>query len=535
MKTIKTKNGKRQAIIYVRVSSDEQVKGTSLDDQEKRCRLYCTDQGLEVLEVFREEGASAKSADRKILLEAIEFCRKNKGSISAFVVWKVDRFARNTEDHFAVRKILLDYGTTLMSVTEPIGNNPVEKLLETVLAATSEFDNSIRRQRCTNGMLARVLQGIWPWKPPVGYICAKNKKQGKKKTEPDKIHEKVFPLIQRMLKGYAKQIYTPADIAQELEKADFKKLTGMKPRYQLVDMLLHEHLRFYAGWLRNPWPSEDGRDKYIRGQHTPMIDEETMNDILFIQSGGKIRTRHDRNNPEFPLRRLLVCISCGKALTGSTSKGNGGLYPSYHCYNKECSMKHKSISKDKVEPAFIALLEKVTPTEEFLKYFSEVVLTRWDSKVSELQADAKVHEDALRGLEIRRRSIFDMRELGVYTPEQFNERLGEVEIQITTANISLNETRIDQYDIEAGMSYCKQAIRDVSRQWLDLPPILRARFQKVIFPAGIAYDRLKGFGTIKLGRIYTLNQLDLSKNYGLVDPSGFEPLTSSLQMRRSTN
>src|SRR3989344_6052521 len=114
MKTIKTKNGKRKAIIYVRVSSDEQVKGTSLDDQEKRCRLYCADQGLEVLEIFREEGASAKSADRKILLEAIEFCRKNKGTISAFVVWKVDRFARNTEDHFAVRKILLDYGTTLM-------------------------------------------------------------------------------------------------------------------------------------------------------------------------------------------------------------------------------------------------------------------------------------------------------------------------------------------------------------------------------------------------------------------------------------
>ena len=128
-----------------------------------------------------------------------------------------------------------------------------------------------------------------------------------------------------------------------------------------------------------------------------------------------------------------------------------------------------------------------------------------------------------------------MRELGVYTPEQFNERLGEAEIQITTAKISLNETLIDQYDIEAGITYCKQAIRDVSRQWLDLPPILRSRFQKVIFPTGIAYDRITGFGTVKLGRIYTLNQHSADKNYTLVDPTGFEPVTSSLQMRRSTN
>ena len=109
-------------IIYTRVSSDEQVKGTSLQYQEDLCRKFCAERGITVLYVFREEGESAKTADRTELLKAIAFCSKRRGSINAFVVAKVDRFARSTEDHFFVRKRLLDYGVSLYSVTEPIGH-----------------------------------------------------------------------------------------------------------------------------------------------------------------------------------------------------------------------------------------------------------------------------------------------------------------------------------------------------------------------------------------------------------------------------
>ena len=50
-----------KGIIYTRVSSDEQVKGTSLEFQEQLCRQYCEQQGMEVLALFREEGESAKN------------------------------------------------------------------------------------------------------------------------------------------------------------------------------------------------------------------------------------------------------------------------------------------------------------------------------------------------------------------------------------------------------------------------------------------------------------------------------------------
>ena len=49
-----------KGVIYTRVSSGEQVKGTSLEHQEDDCRKYCHDKGITVVKVFREKGESAK-------------------------------------------------------------------------------------------------------------------------------------------------------------------------------------------------------------------------------------------------------------------------------------------------------------------------------------------------------------------------------------------------------------------------------------------------------------------------------------------
>ena len=52
------------AVLYVRVSTAEQVDNYSLATQERACRDYCEREGLTVDRVFREEGESAKTANR---------------------------------------------------------------------------------------------------------------------------------------------------------------------------------------------------------------------------------------------------------------------------------------------------------------------------------------------------------------------------------------------------------------------------------------------------------------------------------------
>lgn len=82
---------RRSALVYVRVSSARQVENFSLGVQEQACREHCRSLGLEVARVFREEGESAKSADRTRLNELLDYCRQNNGSIAAVVVHSISR------------------------------------------------------------------------------------------------------------------------------------------------------------------------------------------------------------------------------------------------------------------------------------------------------------------------------------------------------------------------------------------------------------------------------------------------------------
>lgn len=47
---------RRKAVGYVRVSDEKQVSNYSLDTQENAIRRYAQKHGIELLEVFREEG-----------------------------------------------------------------------------------------------------------------------------------------------------------------------------------------------------------------------------------------------------------------------------------------------------------------------------------------------------------------------------------------------------------------------------------------------------------------------------------------------
>ncbi len=237
---------------YIRVSSDEQVKGTSLEMQEEKIRECAKREGVTIVEIFRDEGESAKTKDRAGLLNALSYCKDNAKTIKAFIVYKVDRLARNAEDHFFIRSILSKHHIRLISASEAIGDSPQDKLMELLLAGFAEFDNAIRKQRCSGGMLGRLKQGIWPWKPPAGYVCAHHKKRDEKKTIPDLPHEIVFPLMQRVMRGYALGTLTQVDIVRELELHNFKTLTGIRPTSKYVSDVLNSRsvLKYYGCYSR---------------------------------------------------------------------------------------------------------------------------------------------------------------------------------------------------------------------------------------------------------------------------------------------
>ena len=77
----------KKAVLYLRVSTEEQVDNFSLDTQEEICRREAEKKGFEVIEVFREEGRSAKTiTGRPVLINLLEYSRKNKNKFQAVFV-----------------------------------------------------------------------------------------------------------------------------------------------------------------------------------------------------------------------------------------------------------------------------------------------------------------------------------------------------------------------------------------------------------------------------------------------------------------
>jgi len=191
------------AVIYVRVSTKEQTENLSLPTQLKACEEYCERQGFKVLARFREEGESAKTADRTELQKLLQFCRKNKGAVQFVVVFNLTRFAREKYDHFALRAHLKSLGISLRSATEPIDDTSTGKLMEGVLAAFAQFDNDVRSERTRGGMKAALELGRWTFLAPLGYLNAPRSAGRSLVLDPERA-----PLVRRAFQDFATGRFT---------------------------------------------------------------------------------------------------------------------------------------------------------------------------------------------------------------------------------------------------------------------------------------------------------------------------------------
>jgi site-specific DNA recombinase len=107
------------AVLYVRVSTDEQASGPlNLSNQEKCCRDLCKQRGWPVMEVFIDPGESARSADRPEFKRMLAFCKKHRQQVRYVVVQDLSRFARNVQDQAQTMADLLTINVLLRSATE---------------------------------------------------------------------------------------------------------------------------------------------------------------------------------------------------------------------------------------------------------------------------------------------------------------------------------------------------------------------------------------------------------------------------------
>jgi site-specific DNA recombinase len=496
-------------IIYCRVSSAEQVEGTSLDSQERLCRVYAERENIRVVQVFVEKGESAKTADRTEFNKAILLCTSKKQKIDYFIVYKLDRFARNQDDHAIVRANLKRFGTALRSATEPINETPSGRLMESVISGVAEFDNSIRSERSKGGMVEKFRRGIWVWRAPIGY---RRIVQGGNLV----IDGDTAAYIRLAFEEYSKGAYSYKSLAKFLEKRGFRTPTGKKPCMQLMQKILRNPI--YCGVI-SAWGEEH------KGAFDAIVDEE----LFWRCQPGKRKSKfrsgpRTRTNPLYPLRNFTICAGCSKPLTGSASTGRKGVkYPYYHHDNKDCEEAF-SIPVKKFEDSFVEYLKTLNPRKEYEKLFKAIVTDVWRTNYKKLDEEHQRIEKEISILKDERQKIFRFHQEEKYTDEEFQEQKRLINERIRERELLRDDKRIEEFDMEEALDYSFRFIRDTAKTWLSLSdrPDMRSRFQNQVFPEKVHFDG-KQFGTNKISLVYGLDQKRRSKKTHLVTLRGIEP------------
>lgn len=138
---------KGQLIGYARVSTDGQDFGVQVE------RLEATG----CVKIFSEKQSGAKR-DREQLQAALEYVREG----DTFVCVKADRIARSTKDFLDVIDRLTKKGVGLRVLDQPelSGEGPTAEMLRTILAAVSQFELSLIRDRMTEGRKRAKSAGV---------------------------------------------------------------------------------------------------------------------------------------------------------------------------------------------------------------------------------------------------------------------------------------------------------------------------------------------------------------------------------------
>lgn len=484
-----TNDQQKRAVLYLRVSTEEQVDNFSLDTQEEICRKEAEKRGYTIVDIFREEGKSAKSIiGRPMLIKLLEYCRKNQKKVSAVFVYRLDRISRQTSDYLAIRKKLAEKEVTIISATEPTGDSPTEKLVETILAGFAQLDNDIRSERAKNGLRARFLAGLISGKAPIGYQL-----QGGFAVKDPDTWDRVKDAWDLMATG-SKSIREMAKIMNDWGLREIHGRGEFKLGAQTVQRIFRS--KFYAGYIRSSRHPEE-----VRGQHVPMITEQQFYKVQAILDGRNLTIAHAKRtfeNKEFPLRRIMKCGSCGAGFTGAWSRGTGGRYGYYWCA-KRCTKLNLKV--DTVESTVINTLKEITPTEDCLNLFTlflHKIFRERASRLIKLKTEADAEIERLKAL---RKTLVEKNLTGVYSDEVFKEQNAMIEEKMTKAQILKEDTLIDKYNIESVTDFMKILLADLGETYKRSSiPQIKVLFSSM-FTDGISWNE-KGTLNYKISPLY---------------------------------
>lgn len=313
-----------KVILYTRVSTQEQAnEGYSIGEQNARLTKYCEAMGWTVINTYTDGGYSGATTDRPALKKLIKDVQNGKAD--KVVVYKLDRLSRSQKDTlYLIEDIFLANKTDFVSMNENFDTStPFGRAMIGILAVFAQLEREQIKERMTMGKDARAKEGKWNGGGyvPTGYDYVDGE------LVVNDFHAlQVQELFKRFIQGEP-----IATIEKSFERRGY---TRTNTRYMLNN-------KVYTGYIRH-------RNSWIRGQHDPIIDDETFEraQLLLNERRERYESKGYKTNVRTShLGGLIFCKHCGGLYSRVQSgRPNFNVFHNYTCYSRH--KKNRNMIKD---------------------------------------------------------------------------------------------------------------------------------------------------------------------------------------------
>lgn len=347
---------KRRIGIWVRVSTEFQVKDDSPEHHERRARMYAEAKGWEVVTVYRLEAISGKTVmelpETKKMLQDIK-----SGRITALVFSKLARLARNTRELLEFAELFQNANADLISLAENIDTStPAGRLFFTILAAMAEWERAEIAERVKASVPIRAKMG-----KPLGGQASFGYRWLGKELVVDQHEGPVRKLLYELFKKHKRK----GTVAKMLNEQGYRTRNGSKFTDTTVARLLMDPMA--KGQRRANYTKSLGTGKnwsikpeteWVITPCPALVDEELWDECYRI-----LESQH--SNRKIPTRKainlfsgILFCHCGGKMYIPSRVK-------KYVC--SDC--KKTNISIDDIEEIYFDQLKNFLLTKNDLETF----------------------------------------------------------------------------------------------------------------------------------------------------------------------
>lgn len=257
----------KKAAFYSRVSTADQVEGTSLDTQKAWCLAQISKMGLQFYAEYSDRGMSGADESRPGWQSLLADARA--GKFEAVFVYDLDRFTRDMFHGLQATRELRSLGVSLHDAKDPNSDaaSDSSQLMTGFRLLIAEEERRKIKERTVRGQRAKLDAGLWPGgKPCFGWklegIGTRNPK-----PVPDHQERETLELLYNWL---VRERKTTGEMCDLLNAAGIKSRTGLRWSHAVLRRIL-SNPALWRGWFVWGSPNQGSLDAR---SHKTKIDRD---------------------------------------------------------------------------------------------------------------------------------------------------------------------------------------------------------------------------------------------------------------------